>query len=101
MELKLKPSVPLLLFIAGGFCFSFWFFLRHNILLVTGGIIWVAAYFDVLANNYKRRAPIHTRGGLVTYEKDPNWYKAVYGLMTFLGLFSLFVFLILNVFGAR
>jgi hypothetical protein len=102
MELKLKPSVPLLLFVVGGLCFLFWLFLlRHNILLVAGGIVWVAVYFYVLADNYKRRIPIPTRGGLVTYQKDPSWFKAAYGFMAFLGLFFLFIFLILNTLGTR
>ena len=88
MELKLKPSVPLLLFVVGGLCFLLWLFRRHKILLVAGGIVWVAAYFYVLGDNYKRRTPIPTRGGLVTYQKDPSWFKAAYGFMTFLSFLA-------------
>lgn len=101
MKLKVKLSVPLLLFIAGGFCFLLWFFLRHKILLAGGGITRVAAYSFVLADNYKTKTPIPTRGGLMTHDKNPHWYKAVYGFMAFLGLFFLFVVLALNIFGTR
>jgi hypothetical protein len=101
MELKVKLSASLSLFVAGGLCLLFWLFLHHKVVLVAGGVLWVAAYLVALADSYKRRAPVPTRGGLVTYEKRPNWYKAVYGFMAFLGLFFLFVFLVLNIFGTR
>jgi hypothetical protein len=101
--LRVKLSAPLALFIAGGLCLLLWFFLHENgkLFLVLGGVIWVGAYVCVLADNYRRRAPVHTRGGLLRYENNPQRYRLVYGFMLFLGLFVLFVFLVLNIFGMR
>ena len=99
----MKPSAPLVLFIVGGLCLLLWLFLhqKSTLLLVFGGVTWGAAYFCVVAENYRRRAPVHTRGGLLRYEKNPHLYRFVYGIMLFFGLFFLFVFLTLKIFGTR
>ena len=80
-----------------------WLFLhqKSTVLLVFGGVTWGAAYFCVVAENYRRRAPVPTRGGLLRYEKNPHLYRFVYGIMLFFGLFFLFVFLTLKIFGTR
>jgi hypothetical protein len=58
--------------------------------------------FFVLADNYKRKAPVYSRGGLVTHDKNPNWHKANYGFMTILGLGLFFLlFFVLNIFRTR
>jgi hypothetical protein len=100
---KVKPSAPLVLFITGGLSLLLWLFLhrKSTLLLVFGGITWVAAYFCVVAENYRRRAPVPTRGGLLRYEENPRLYRFVHGFMLFLGLFFLVVFLTLNIFGTR
>jgi uncharacterized protein RhaS with RHS repeats len=86
----MKTSIPLVLFLVGVLSFLLVFVLPHEgrPLVVLGGVTWVAAYFCVLADNYKRRAPVHTRGGLLRYEEKPSTYRFVYGLLVFLGVLS-------------
>jgi hypothetical protein len=95
----MKMVLPLGLFLAGAASFLL-VFLRpqqQNSLVVFGGITWTAAYFCVLADNYKRRAPIYTRGGPLRYEERPTTYR-LHGFLTLLGAFFLFVLLALNIF---
>jgi hypothetical protein len=97
----MKRVLPLGLFLAGAASFLLVFLLpqrRQALLVVLGGVAWAAAYFCVLADNYKRRAPVHTLGGLLRYEEKPNAYRLLYGFLIFLGVFSLFVLLVLNIF---
>lgn len=96
----MKISFPLGLFIAGASCFLLLFLLRHarRPLAVLGGVMWVAAYFGVLADNYKRKAPVHTRGGMLKYEEKPGTYRFVYGFMAVVGALFLLVFLALIAF---
>lgn len=98
---KVKISIPLGLFIAGASCFLLLFLLPHasRPLLALGGVMWVAAYFGVLADNYKRKAPVPTRGGVLRYEEKPGTYRFVYGFMAFLGALFLLVFLALTLIG--
>jgi hypothetical protein len=100
---KSERTVLLALLIMGGLCFLLWIFLRQKItpLLILAGVTWVAAHLCVLAYNYKRKAPVPTRGGWLTYEKNPLGYRLLYIFMVFAGLFFLLAFLILNIFGTR
>jgi len=96
----LKISVSFVLFVAGACCFLLIFLLPGGtkVLALSGGVIWDCVYFRVLADNYRKRAPLLTRRGIVTYEERPRTYKAVYGLMAFLGVFFLIVLISLTAF---
>lgn len=96
----MKISVPLGLFIAGAACFSVMFLLPQawGGFVILGGVIWASAYFWVLADNFRKRAPLWTRGGMLTYEEKPRIYLLVYSFMAFLGVFFLLVFITLNIF---
>jgi hypothetical protein len=96
----MKISVPLGLFITGAACFSMLFLFPHvgRRLVVLGGVMWASAYFWVLADNFRRRAPLWTRGGMLKYEEKPRTYRFVYSLMLFLGVFFLLVLIALNIF---
>ena len=91
--LKIKISISFGLFIAGACCFILIFLLRDEtrILVFLGSALWDSAFLGVLADNYKKRAPIPTRGGIVTYEENPRTYKFVYRLMVFIGAVFLVV----------
>lgn len=100
--LKVKIPAHLALFFAGALFFLFWFFhQRVRVPLVFGELSWGAAYFWVVADNWNRKAPAMTRGGLVKYEKDPRRFMFAYGCVVALGAGFLFVFLILALFGTR
>lgn len=87
------------LFLLGVGSFLLLFLLRNSgrLFIVLGGVSWISAYFWVLAANYRRRAPLWTRGGLLRYEKRPRTYKLLYGFMALLAGFVLLVFLALNI----
>ncbi len=61
--------------------------------LLPGGLAWVLAWFVILAQNFNERAPIRTRGGLVTWEKSRGMYLLNYVLLGLLGLFALVMLL--------
>jgi len=93
-----KISASLGLFIAGACCFLLIFFLPYQTwrpLILVGAIIWGSAYFSVLWDNYKRRAPAETRGGIVTYEGSPRMYNFQYVFLAIFGLFFLLVVIVL------
>ncbi len=84
-----KMSVSLGLFIAGACCFLLIFFLPYQTwrpLTLVGATIWGAAYLSVLWDNYKKRAPVPTRGGKVTYEESPRMYNFHYVFLAIFGL---------------
>jgi len=96
----MKISAPLGLFIAGIACFgALLVFPRNNgPFVILGGVFWVCAYFLVLADNFRRRAPFWSRGGLVKYEERSLTYRLVYAFLAFLGFFFLLVLIALNIF---
>jgi hypothetical protein len=47
----------------------------------------------VVADNYKRKATVHTRGGLVKYEQKRFAFMFAYGIVILFGLGFLIVFL--------
>jgi hypothetical protein len=49
-----------------------------------------------LTDSYRRKAALYTRGSLVSYEQNPRLYESVYLLMSLVGLFMVFVFLVVN-----
>jgi hypothetical protein len=79
------------LFLVGLACFMLflvlWYlFHRYEYLLaLLGGTAWVCAYCIVLTENYRKKARVHTRGGWVSYEKNPYLYKWNYLLLFLLG----------------
>ena len=97
----MKISITARLFIAGSICFLLVFFVpnRTSLLVLFGGVIWDAAFFMVLAEIDKKRAPVWTRGGGIRYQESPITYRLAYGLLVFLGLFFLIVLLSFTVFG--
>jgi hypothetical protein len=52
----------------------------------SGGLFWVTAYFLVLFDNFIRKEPIQTRGGLVKFEDGPVRYAMPYIPLVILGL---------------
>ena len=96
-KVKLRIAIAALLFILGLVCFVCWFvFPEHSKYLdLCGWMLWVLAYFAVLWENYRRKAPVPTRGGTVEFSKHPNMYRANYFLLFFMGAVA---FLILVIF---
>ena len=79
------------LFLVGLACFAaflllwFRFHRREYSLALLGGTGCFCAYCLVLATNYRKRTRVHTRGGWVSYEKNPHLYKWNYLLLFLLG----------------
>ena len=59
----------------------------------TGAVGCLIAYFLVLIDNFKRKLPVHTRGGLVRREDGALRYALPYVLLTLFGLLALLVIL--------
>jgi hypothetical protein len=95
-----KISVSQGLFVAGICCFLLVFLFPEakRPLVLAGGAICDVVFFRVLADNYRKRAPILTTGGILQLEKRPRTYKFVYGLMAFLGIFFLIVLISITAF---
>jgi hypothetical protein len=93
--MKVKLSAPLTLFVLGGCSFLLMFFVPSatKLLVLLGGLSWGGAYFGVVADNFKRKAPVHTRGGLLKYEENPRGYMLAYAITAIFGAFFLLVFL--------
>lgn len=96
----LKRSITFALFVVGVCCFLLIFLLpdETRILVLSGSVFWECAFFRVLADNYKRRAPVPTRGGVLTYGEKPRAYNFAFGLMAFIGAFFLVVIISLTAF---
>jgi hypothetical protein len=79
------------LFLSGLACFLLflvlWFLFHYHeySLVLLGGTAWICAYCVVLTENYRKKTRVHTRGGWVTYEKNPYLYKWNYLLLFLLG----------------
>ncbi len=56
-----------------------------------GGIAWIAAYFVVLLDNFSRKLPVQTRGGVLRREDGLLKYAGPYVFMAVLGLGALVV----------
>ena len=93
MTMKLSP--PLALFIFGACLFLLLFFApsASKPLALSGGLAWAGAYFWVAADNFRRKAPVHTRGGLLKYEENPRKYLVPYVVIVIFGLGFLVTFL--------
>ena len=59
----------------------------------SGAVGCLIAYFLVLFDNFKRKLPVQTRGGLVRSEDGVLKYALPYVLLTFMGLVALLVIL--------
>jgi hypothetical protein len=92
---RLFSNYPLALFVLGACSFLLLLFLPSATkpLVLLGGLAWACAYFGVVADNFKRKAPVHTRGGLLKYEHYPHGYFLVYAVYIFFGAVFLIVFL--------
>jgi Ca2+/Na+ antiporter len=97
---KSKITISTWLFIGGALCFVFFFLspTRLNYFSLVGWTTWACAYFVVLAQNYRRKAPIHTRASWVKYESQPRLYKSIYFLLFLVGLLVVFVLFMINMF---
>jgi hypothetical protein len=93
MTMKLSP--PLALFVFGVCAFLLLFFAPSATtpLALAGGLSWAGAYFWVIADNYRRKATVHTRGGLLKYEENPRKYLIPFVLMVIFGAGFLVTFL--------
>lgn len=91
----MKLSPPLALFVLGACLFSLMFFVPSATkpFVLLGGLAWAAAYFWVIADNLRRKAPVHTRGGLLRYEDNPRGYIFAYGIYVVFGAGFLVTFL--------
>lgn len=56
-----------------------------------GGIAWIAAYFVVLLDNFSRKLPVQTRGGVLRREDGLLRYAGPYLFMAVLGFGALVV----------
>ena len=94
----MKIPISLTLFIGGLVCFVPFFSLQTHpkYFCLLGGTAWVCAYWCVLAQNYKEKAPIPTRNQMMHYERHPYIYKFFYLAMSFIGVVVLFVLLIFS-----
>ena len=94
----MKSTITLGLFIGGIVSFVIFFAVPSHpmYLALSGWTVWVFAYFSVLAQNFKKKAPIPTRGGTVRYEDRPRLYKLIYSFLFFVGAFALLVIFIVN-----
>jgi hypothetical protein len=52
----------------------------------------------VLWDNYKKRAPVPTRGGKVTYEESPRMYNFHYVFLAIFGLSFLLAVIVIAAF---
>jgi hypothetical protein len=93
----MKLSPPLALFIFGACSFLLLFFMPSATkpLALLGGLVWGAAYFWVVADIWRRKAPVHTRGGLLKYENNPRGYLFTYSIYIIFGAGFLFTFLLI------
>ena len=91
----MKLSPPLALFILGACSFLLLFFAPSATkpLTLSGGLAWAGAYFWVVADNFRRKAPVHSRGGLLKYEDNPQGYIFTYGIYVIFGAGFLVVLL--------
>jgi hypothetical protein len=88
------------LFVGGVLCFVLFFLLpgHPSDISLLGWIVFSSAYFVVLAQNYKKKAPVPALGGFVEYKKRPGLYKSIYFLLFFVGAFAVVVLLLINIF---
>jgi hypothetical protein len=94
----MNHSVALGLFIGGFVSFAVFFAVPSHptYLALSGWTVWVFAYFSVLAQNLKEKAPIPALGGIVRFEERPHLYRLLYGFLYFLGAFALLVIFLAN-----
>jgi hypothetical protein len=59
----------------------------------SGAVAWLLAYFLVLFDNYKRRIPVQTRGGVVRREDGAVRYAMPFAPMVVMGAIALLVVL--------
>jgi hypothetical protein len=59
----------------------------------SGVVTWLLAYFLVLFDNYKRRIPVQTRGGIVRREDGQVKYAMPFAPMLVIGAIALLVVL--------
>ena len=73
-----KNEIRTCLFAAGVACFLFFFFFpkHYEYLNQIGWTRVMSAYFLCLAQSYRRKATMYTRGGLLDYTKQPFLYKS-------------------------
>lgn len=62
----------------------------------TGAAGCLIAYFLVLLDNFKRRIPVQSRGGLVRHENGAIKYAIPYVLLLLVGLVALLVILTMS-----
>jgi len=92
---KVKLPIPLALFVLGACSFLLMLFAPSATkpLVLSGGLVWAGAYFWVVADNFKRKAPVHTRGGLLKYEDNPHGYIFTCAIYVIFGAGLLVIFL--------
>ncbi len=86
------------LFVAGVACFLLFLFLpKHpEYLNQFGWTGFVSAYFLWLAQSYRTKATMYTRGGLLDYTKQPFLFSSVYLFLLLLGIFTVVALLAIN-----
>jgi Ca2+/Na+ antiporter len=80
------------------FALFFLFPYHPKYLSLLGWATLACAYFVVLAQSYRKKSPVHTRGGSVQYEKQPGLYKSIYFLLFFAGVLVVLVLILRNLF---
>jgi hypothetical protein len=95
---KTKLSIALGLFVPGFVPFAIFFAIASHpkYLALSGWTVWVFAYFSVLAQTFKEKAPIPTVGGMVRFEQRPQLYRLIYVFLLFAGAFALLTIFLVN-----
>jgi hypothetical protein len=67
------------LLLAGLCCFVAFFFIPGSLkyLSISGGILFAGAYFLVLLQDYRKKAPIPVLGVWVDHKERPGLYKSI------------------------
>lgn len=81
------------LIFAVGICLILWGFSKiegGHVWFGSGGAVLAIAFFVVVIDNFIRKTPTQTRGGIVRYEEEPGKYIAGFVIMALFGVGALF-----------
>jgi hypothetical protein len=96
----LPKAFSLWFFVAGVFCFAFYFLISTHpkYVCLLGWSLFSCSYFAVLAENYRNKPPVPALGRIIDYEKQRGLYKAIYVLLFVAGAFAVLVLLLVSIF---
>ena len=89
------PRIALALFVFGSILIGIGFTQPESLggWFRFGTLFWLAAYFLVLLDNFRRKIPVQTRGGIVRVEDGPTRYAAPYVLLLLIGVIASIILL--------